>query len=216
MRRWNVGILAMKPAVLAFLALLLYAHDTTGDPDRLVHQPLSMFRDGERWWLGYAMFAVLLLIGCLYTRALARAGGREAETLITALAALLLLVVAATPSWEGFHLLCSLLLFALLFGYFAVLLHKAESPFLFAHLGVPFALALMTGWMSYGLWQKGFVAYLLLVTMAHHHSLVRQAGGQPTRRPARRDQRLRRRKVYQVELGREWARRDVVLRTDSS
>jgi hypothetical protein len=198
----------MKLAAFAFLVLLLHAH-AAGDPARLLHQPLSMFRDGGRWWLGYALFAVLLLIGGLYTRALARAR-REAETVIAGLAALLLLVVAVTPSWEGFHLLCSLLLFALLFGYYAVLLQRVSGALLFAHLVVPVALALLTSFQSYGLWQKGFVAYLILAAVAHHHLLVRHAGERPARHPAGRGPSVRRRKVYQLEPGRAWERRSVL------
>src|SRR5205085_11197023 len=119
--------------------LLLIAH-AAGDSAELVGQPLSMFRDGERGWLGYLLFAVLLLISALYLRALVRAD-RAGEAAAAVLAALLLLVVAVTPSWGAFHIVCSLLLLGLLFGYFALLLHRAEGPWLAAvHLAVPVAL----------------------------------------------------------------------------
>src|SRR4051794_24655628 len=97
----------MKLATLAFVLLLLSAH-LAGDSAELVGQPLSMFRDGEQGWLGYLLFAVLLLITGLYLAALARAE-RIGEAAAAGLAAVLLAVVAVTPSLGAFHIICSLL-----------------------------------------------------------------------------------------------------------
>src|SRR6266496_242844 len=110
----------MKPASLVFFFLLLVAHGMVYS-GRLLAQPLSLFRDGDRSWLGYALFDLLLLIGLLYTVALLRSG-REGEAGISLLAVLLLVVVVLTPSRESFHLLCSFLVFLLLFVYYALLL----------------------------------------------------------------------------------------------
>jgi hypothetical protein len=202
----------MKLASFAFCLLLLHAHGA-GDFDELLGQPLSMFRDGAQGRLGYALFAVLLVIGALYTAALVRAQ-RAGAAAAAVLAILLLLVVAATPSGGSFHLFCSLVLLLLLFGHCALLLYRAQSVWLVPHLAVPAALAAATRCHSYGLWQKGFVVYLLLAVATHHHLL----GRGPTSRaspPAdpyvrRRGEPTRRRKVYRLEAGREWARRDVV------
>jgi hypothetical protein len=172
-----------------------------------------MFRDGAQAPLGYALFAVLLVIGALYTAALVRAR-RAGAAAAAVLAILLLLVVAGTPSGGSFHLFCSLVLLLLLFGHCALLLYQAQSVWLVPHLAVPAALAAATRCHSYGLWQKGFVVYLLLAVAAHHHLL----GRGPTSRAAspadpyvrRRGEPARRRKVYRLEAGREWARRNVV------
>jgi hypothetical protein len=197
----------MKLASLAFVLLLLSAH-LAGDSTELVGQPLSMFRDGEQGWLGYLLFAVLLLISGLYVTALARAD-RVAEAAVAGLAGGMLAVVAVTPSMGAFHILCSLLLLALVFAYFALLLHRAEGPLMAAvHLAVPVALVGATGLHSYGLWQKAVITYMVTATAVHHHLL-----GVP---PARRRSRGRRAssagpgkrpKVIQLAPSREWVRR---------
>jgi len=66
----------MKLASAAFVLLLLGAH-AVGDLGQRLGQPLSLFRDGEQAWLGYSLFAALLLIGLLSTAALVRAGEEE-------------------------------------------------------------------------------------------------------------------------------------------
>ncbi len=197
----------MKLASLAFVLLLLVAH-AAGDSAELVGQPLSMFRDGEQGWLGYLLFAVLLLISALYLTALARAD-RVGEATAAGLAAVLLLLVAVTPSWGALHVACSLLLLGLLLAYFALLLHRAEGPWLAAvHLAVPVALAGATGLHSYGLWQKAVITYIVAATAAHHHLL-----GSPPARTRLRSRRAsavvpgNRHKVFQLAPSREWARR---------
>jgi hypothetical protein len=62
--------------------------------------------------------------------------------------------VAVTPSLEAFHILSSFLLMLILFGHYWRLLRDAGSPWIFAHVLVPFALVLLSGCHSYGLWQK--------------------------------------------------------------
>jgi hypothetical protein len=201
----------MKLTSLAFFVLLLFAHGV-GDGDRLVPQPLSMLRDGPQGWVGFALFGLLLLVGLLYTAALARSR-REAEAALSGLAALILLMVAVTPSGGSFHFQCSLALLLLLFAFFALLLYRAESFWLTAHLLVPAALALATGLQSYGLWQKAMIAYFVAVTVFHHHGLIRPPAGRlalafgpGARRSAPPG---KRRRIYQLGEGREWARRQV-------
>jgi hypothetical protein len=196
----------MKVAALAFVLLLLGAH-AAGDGPELIGQPLSMFRDGEQAWLGYALFTVLLLISGLYIAALARAD-RVPEAAVAAGATLLLAVVAATPSWGPFHIVCSLLLLGLLISYYALLLHRAEGPLLAAvHLAVPLALAGATGLHSYGLWQKAVITYIVAVTAAHHHLLGRPAPRAARPRPSRRVRCDKRHTVYALAPSRGWARR---------
>jgi hypothetical protein len=195
----------MKLTALAFLLLLLLAH-MTGDFDELAGQPLSTFRDGPQGWLGYALFAALLLVSLLYLAALVRFD-RLGEAAVSGLAVVLLLVVALTPSWGGFHLLCSLLLFMLLFGYYSLLFYRMEGVWLFVHLAAPVVLALVTNLHSYGLWQKSFIAYFVLLAAAHHHLLIRQPLPPTGHGAMRRVSSTRRRKVYQLASGREWTRR---------
>jgi hypothetical protein len=195
--RWQ-GV-AMKLASFAFFLLLLAIH-VEGDFDVLLGRPLSMFRDGDQAWLGYLLFALLLLIGLCYARALAQSR-REGEATVVGLAVLLLVVVAATPSLGAGHGLCSFLLLFLLFGYYALLLYRAGSLWLMPHLFVPVVLALATQLHSYGLWQKSIIAYFVMVALVHHHLLS------PAPAAWRRGQLHKRRKVYQLDLGQEWGRR---------
>jgi hypothetical protein len=196
----------MKLATLAFVLLLLSAH-LAGDSAELVGQPLSMFRDGDQGWLGYLLFAVLLMISGLYLTALARVE-RLGEAAAAGLAAVLLAVVAATPSMGPFHIVCSLLLLALLLAYFALLLHRAEGPWLAAtHLAVPVALVGATGLHSYGLWQKAVITYIVAVTAVHHHLLGAPPRPRSRRRRASAAGPGRRPKVFQLAPSREWARR---------
>lgn len=182
----------MKFASLMFFVFLLYAH-ASDDLDRLLGQPLSLFREEKRAWLGYGLFWSLFLVGVCQTLILVRSRRRE-EAYVAGLATLLLLAVASTGSYGGFHLFCSLLLLLLLFGYYTFLLVRANSFWLFAHLFVPVVLGFATRLHSYGVWQKGFIVYFVLVCTVHHHLLARQL-------PRRRDSRKQRvKKSYKVGL----------------
>ena len=83
----------VKSASAAFVLLLLGAHGV-GEFSRRLAEPLSMFRDGEQAWLGYVLFATLLLVSIWYTRDMIRAGEEE-EAVIAGLAALLLKGISA-------------------------------------------------------------------------------------------------------------------------
>ncbi len=199
----------MKLAALSFFLLLVYVH-CMGDPERVAEQPLSTFRDDAQGLFGYALFAALLLVSVLYVAALARFQ-REAEAAISVIAAVILLTVALTPSTNGFHELSSLLLFSLLFGYYGVLLYRAEPLLLIVHLNVPLALALAVRFHSYGLWQKSFISYFVLLAAAHHHVLTCQRSSSrpsPAASPFQRGQTTKRRKVFRLESEAPWRRRD--------
>jgi hypothetical protein len=205
----------MKFAAGAFILILLYAHGA-GDWDRLLAQPLSVFRDGDEGWLGYELFGLLLLIATLYTAALTRAD-RQAEALVSGLASVLLLMVVLTPSLDAVHHLSSALLFLLLFGYYALLLYRVGSPWFIAHLTVPLALALATGFHSYGIWQKTFILYFVLASVVHCHVLPRGMPASAARAPRpQRGQTVRRRKVFSLEPGRSWMRRGAAANSSSA
>src|SRR5262249_34093386 len=156
------------------------------------------------------LFAALLLVGALYVVALARSQ-REAEALISAIGVLILLTVAVTSSTNSFHLLCSLLLFGLLFSYYGILLYRAERILLVLHLIVPVALAFAIQFHSYGLWQKSFISYFVLLAAAHHHVITHQLSRRHSSSPSHpcgRGQATKRRKVYRLELEEHWQRRD--------
>jgi hypothetical protein len=129
---------------------------------------------------------------------------------VSGFAAALLVVVAATPSLNGDHELCSFFLLALLYGYYAALLYSSRSIWLVAHLPVPVALLLLTRAHSFGLWQKGLILYFLLASTIQHHFLTqwlppphRKAGARTPRRSIP----SRHRVVFNVQPGRAWARR---------
>jgi hypothetical protein len=192
----------MKLAVSAFFLLLLGVH-MAGDIDCLLGTPLSQLRDEPLGGMGYLLFAMLLVVGVLYTRALWQSG-REAEANICGLAMGLLVVVAATSSFSGLHLLCAVLLLLLLFSYYAVLLHRAGSLWFIVHLTVPLLLVALTRFHSYGLWQKSFILYCVIAAATHHHLLGRPAPREG--RVGRRARPHRRRKVYTLDEGRGWTR----------
>lgn len=173
----------MKVASLTFFVLLLRAH-ASDDLDRLLGQPLSLFREEKRAWLGYGLFWSLFLVGVAQTLILVRADRRE-EAYVSGFATLLLLAVATTDSYGGLHLFCSLLLLLVLFGYYAFLLFRANSFWFFGHLFVPVVLGLATRLHSYGVWQKGFIVYFVLVCTVHHHLVARQLPERRKRRKAR-------------------------------
>jgi hypothetical protein len=198
----------MKLASLAFLTILLFAHGT-GAPAELLGLPLSQFRDGPSAVFGYALFGLLLAIAAMMIVTLWRCRLYHHVSPFC-LAGFLLLLVAATSSVNGFHLLCSFVLFGLLYAYYALLLYKKSPAWLWAHLAVPALLVLMTQAHSYGLWQKSFIVYYLLVANVHHHLLSR--GLAPRHRTALGRHSAegwfpRRRVVYALGSSRSWSRR---------
>jgi hypothetical protein len=198
----------VKSASAAFVLLLLVAHGV-GEFSRRLAEPLSMFRDGEQAWLGYVLFATLLLVSIRYTRDMIRVGEKD-EAVVAGLAALLLFIVAVTPSLEGFHILSSLLLMLLLFGHYWRLLRDSGSLWLILHVLAPFALVLLTGCHSYGLWQKCLILYLVALANLRHHQICRMSESEPVSEPSSELFNCggvnRRPKVYRLEAGQEWAR----------
>ena len=201
----------MKIATLAFLLLLGYAH-LTGDTERLLAQPLSMFRDGQQSAAGYGLFALLGLVAAAMTAACVRAG-RDVEVCVLCVAGFLLVIVAVTPSLWPLHELCSLLLLSLLYWYFALLFYAWESRWrwlLFVHLPAPLALVIVTQCHSYGLWQKSLIVYFVVVINIHYHLVVRYLPRLARLRKSargRNDPLGKRRVVYILTPGKPWRRR---------
>jgi hypothetical protein len=202
----------VKLATLAFVLLLLAAHAASDTPE-ILERPLSMLRDGDEAAIGYALFGLLALITALMTAASIRAR-REAEIGVFCLASVLLLVVAATSSFGGFHILCSLVLIGLVYGYFGVLLHATGSGWRFVHWPAALMLWLATGCHSYGLWQKSLIVYLVLLVNIHYH-LVSRSSARTTKR-GRSERWSKRPTVYVVSPGKAWKRRRQSLERSSS
>jgi hypothetical protein len=196
----------MKVASLTFVAVLLLAH-VQGDPAKVWALPLSMLRDDGRGVLGYVLFAMLLLVGGLMLLALLRAE-MHGHVCLFGLLAVVLALVALTPSEGEFHLICSLVLFALLYTYYAVQLHATGGLWFRAHLAVPVLLVLATQFHSYGLWQKSFILYFLLAVNVQYHLLTQASPARAARVGGRRrDGYLpRRRVVHVLDADRSWAR----------
>ena len=191
----------MKSATLLFLFSLGVAHGLSGDPSP-IDLPLSMFRDDGRPILGFALFlqlltiAALLLVRCFrYDRVL--------EGVLFTSAAFLLAVVAVTPSRHFMHEMCALLLLFGLYAYFALALYGRAAPLFFVHVLAPLLIGLLTGWRSYGVWQKGMIVYfacgaalyfdLFPDTLTPEHLYSRKSSIGPNRR-----------KVHVIDPRREW------------
>jgi hypothetical protein len=165
----------MKAAALLFFALLIYVHQAC-DLHEPLGQPLCAFRDGETWRLGYAVFGAMALIGAIYTISLRRFG-RPAETANTIGGGLLLLIVVLTPAPWALHGASTIVLLGSLYVHYGILLSEASCAWTVTHLSAPLALATVTGFQSYGLWQKGLICYFVVVAVVHHHFVKQRARG---------------------------------------
>jgi hypothetical protein len=189
----------MKPVFAAFLAIFFYAH-VQGDLDDAVRRPLSMFRDDGAAWIGYALFALLMAAGGLVVWQMVRMRWFLDAAFLLA-AAVMLGVVAATPSVDSLHNVLAFLLLILLWVYFGSVFYRCESAWLFVHIAVPAVLMFVTRLHSYGLWQKSMILYFLAAIVVQHHvcggwlRTARLSRGGYT--PARGD-RERRQKVFDV------------------
>jgi hypothetical protein len=156
-----------------FGSLFMYVHyaDAQGDA---YHRPLSIFRDFEPVWIGYALFVLLLMI-CLQAAWTAYRAQSEGHTLAYLAATGLLGVVAATPSDDELHTMCAIFAMVGIFIYYSAILYAADSLFwLVMHLLSPSFLMMATRIESYGIWQKGMIAYFLIATIVHEGVLARE------------------------------------------
>jgi hypothetical protein len=194
----------MKLAAIVFFGLLYYVHWAT-DLGTPLDQPLSCFRDSDLGLLGYAVFCSIALVGVLYAFDLRRAG-QSAEAAIALTAGIFLLIVASTSSTGLLHVCMAFVMLSMVYAYYGVLLYRARSALLMAHLAVPILLAAATQLQSYGIWQKSLISYFIVAGVIHHHMVIRRWRTPPEPEA---DVFYKDRKVYQVEPGPTWARRRV-------
>src|SRR5258708_34764992 len=105
----------MKQISLALLGVLAALHLLEGGDATAT--PLSMFRDGQHAWLGYTAFALLILMGVVVAHGAYRCG-EFATSIFYSVAMIILFAIAATPAFDPLHLLLSLLLPLMLYGYY--------------------------------------------------------------------------------------------------
>lgn len=148
----------MRLLSATFVLMLAYAH-RGGD---LLHQPLSIFRDGEQRLIGGMLFLLLLAIGTILIRKLIRLRGYVGG-FVVAVALTLLLIVAVTPSWGEIHHLCAFGLLGLVGFYYTMWLNLEKRHWLWPHLLLTTVIVWGAAFDSYGLWQKGFILYLVLL-----------------------------------------------------
>ena len=147
----------MRLLSATFVLMLAYAH-RGGD---LLHQPLSIFRDGEQRLIGGMLF-LLLVIGTILIRKLISLHGYVGG-FVLAVAFALLLIVATTPSMSVLHHLCALGLLSLVGFYYTMWLNLEKPRWLWPHLILTTVILWGAAFDSYGLWQKGFILYLVLL-----------------------------------------------------
>jgi len=150
----------VKTVAAAFLGLLALAHasDRRGE---IWRRPLSMFRDYEPAWLGYALFGLLILLGVAAACSAGRRGlGLDAAVYL--LTAGLLAVIAATPSADVDHLFVAFLAKSAIFLWFAARLYVGDSLFwMLMHMSAPTWMVFAAGTGGYGVWQKGMILYFV-------------------------------------------------------
>jgi hypothetical protein len=154
-----------------FLALFVCAHlaDLRGDA---YTRPLSMFRDYDPAWIGYALFGLLIAIGLETARTAFRLRS-EIHTFMYLLMTGLLAFVAATPSTGEWHQICAIVAMAIMFVYYAVLLYHGDELFwLVMHLLSPSFALMASHYESYGVFQKGMIVYFLVATIVHQGVLA--------------------------------------------
>jgi hypothetical protein len=156
---------------ITFVALLLCAHlaDVRGDA---YTRPLSMFRDYDPAWIGYALFGLLIAIGLETARTAFRLRS-EIHTFMYLVLTGLLAFVAATPSTGEWHQICAIVAMAIMFVYYAVLLYYGDQLFwLMMHLLSPSFALMASHYESYGVFQKGMILYFLMATIVHQSVLA--------------------------------------------
>ena len=164
----------MKLASLLFFGLLIFVHQVCS-PYEVLDWPLSAFREGECEPLGYALFGAIALVTAVYSMDLKRFED-PIEALDTIGFGVLLLFVAVSPNRWMFHRASAFTLLVCAYGFFAIQLRN-NPPLMLLHLCAPIALAVVTGFHSYGLWQKALISYFVVVGTIHHDVTTRLVTG---------------------------------------
>jgi hypothetical protein len=164
----------MKLASLLFFALLIYVHQVCS-PFEALDWPLSAFREGECEPLGYALFGAIALVTGVYSVDLRRFRD-PIEAIDTIGFGVLLLFVALSPNRWMFHRVSAFTLLGCTYVFFAIHLRQ-NLPLMLIHLTAPIVLAVVTGFESYGIWQKALISYFVVVGTIHHHVATRAMRG---------------------------------------
>jgi hypothetical protein len=160
----------MKLASLLFFALLMYVHQVCS-PYEALYWPLSAFREGECAPLGYGLFGGIALVTAVYSVGLKRFSD-PIEAIDTIGFGALLLMVAVSPNRWMFHRASAFTLLGCAYVFFAIELRN-NRPLMLIHLCAPIVLAVVTGFESYGMWQKALISYFIVVGTIHHHVATR-------------------------------------------
>jgi len=160
----------MKLASLLFFALLIFVHQVCSPYDAL-DWPLSAFREGECEPLGYALFGAIALVTTVYSVDLKRFRD-PIEAIDTVGFGVLLLFVTVSPNRWMFHRASAFTLLGCGYVFFALQLRN-NRPLVLLHLCAPLVLAVVTGFHSYGIWQKALISYFVVVGTIHHHVATR-------------------------------------------
>lgn len=160
----------MKLAAAGFFALLFHVHQLCS-PYEALNWPLSAFREGECEPLGYALFGAIALVTLVYSLDLKRFKD-PIEAIDTIGFGVLLLFVAVSPNRWLFHRVSAFTLLGCAYVFFAIHLRN-NRPLMLLHLCAPFALAVATGFQSYGIWQKALISYFVVAGTIHHHVAMR-------------------------------------------
>ena len=161
----------MKLASLLFFALLVYVHQVCS-PFEALAWPLSAFREGECEPLGYALFGAIGLLTAVYSVDLKRFRD-PIEAIDTIGFGVLLLFVAFSPNRWLFHRVSAFTLLGCAYVFLAIQLRN-NLPLIIIHLCAPLVLAVVTGFESYGIWQKALISYFVVVATIHHHVATRE------------------------------------------
>jgi hypothetical protein len=162
--------MAMKLASLLFFALLIFVHQLHGL--YAIEWPLSAFREGESEPWGYALFGAIALVSVVYSVELKRFRD-PIDAIDTIGFGVLLLFVAVSPNRWLFHRVSAFTLLGCAYVFFAIQLRNNRQLMLL-HLCAPLALAVVTGFQSYGIWQKALISYFVVVGTIHHHVATRE------------------------------------------
>lgn len=163
----------VKGLAIAFLITLIGGHLADQQGDAFV-RPLSLFRDVEPMWIGYALFTLLI--------ALAAEMGRTAWRLhsvsqfaVYLCVTLVLTVTALTPSFDPLHILSANVVMLSLFLNFVWLLYHYDKLF-FLVIHVLISSCLLSGDLrdSNGMWEKAMDLYLVAAVVAQHHILAKR------------------------------------------
>jgi hypothetical protein len=160
----------MKLAALVFFALLIHVHQACSAYEPL-HWALSAFREVECAPLGYALYGAIALVTAVYSVDLKRFRD-PIEAVDTIGFGVMLLVAAVSPNTWMLHRFSAGMLLVCAYVFFAIQLRR-NRPLMFVHLCAPIALAVVTGFDSYGIWQKAVISYFVVVATIHHHVATR-------------------------------------------